>query len=156
MGEDLRYGNSGNEVKEDPAILMARKTLAGKRYGGGPTPKCYGCGKEYEQMNNELKLVYLPKVKQQRKLCPDCLPLRDEIERKDEPKKQRIPDEPEAVIPLRADRKEPIKPLSAEIAKLPPPVKECLNCDSNLFYLLRGGIIKCSECGTEFKVAKGV
>lgn len=144
---ELRFGNSGNEIKEDPAVIMARKTLAGKKYAGGPIPKCYGCGKAYEQGTKELRLVYLPMVKQQRKLCPDCMPLRDEIGRREEDCKS-------VNIPVENRKPDGAMPLSAEIAKFPPPVKECLNCDCNLFYLLRGGIIKCSGCGTEYKAGR--
>lgn len=95
--EELRFGKTDDEVQEDPAVIMARKTLAGKKYAGGLIPKCYGCGKTYEQGTKELRFVYLPLVKQQRKLCPDCMPLRDEIGRNDESKNQRTPDEPEAI-----------------------------------------------------------
>lgn len=142
---ELRFGKQSDEVKEDPAVLMARKTMKdfmGERRekAKGPCPKCYGCGLEFEQGSKELKLVYVKSIAQSRKLCPDCIKHKDDIPARVEP-------ENKTVTKIRINPATTEKVETAEPAK-----KECLNCDCKLFFLLRGGIIKCSGCGTEFRI----
>lgn len=135
---ELRFPKTDEEKIENQAIQMARETLGNKA-------RCWRCQKPVGREN--LTLKWVKRLNQQRSLCEECVPLKDEpLDGEDDVTsvKLRRPYVRKAI--------EHTASISAEIAKFPPPVKECLNCDSNLFYVLRGGIIKCSGCGMEFNV----
>ena len=148
--EELRFGKTNSEIDEDPAVLMARKTM--KEYmvdskeekPKGPAPKCYGCGQEFEQGSKDLKLIYIKNIHSSRKLCPECIKHKDDIPERIEGRPERKPVTNAKLNPE----------LQNGIETAEPAKKECLNCDCKLFFLLRGGVIKCSGCGTEFKAVK--
>lgn len=155
------------EEKEDPAILAARKSLSGakkempaeektksvkhrgKRY---KKSTCWRCGKPYSRA--DLKPKWIRRISQQRLLCQNCIPFKDEeyngadtiIEFKNIPV-----DEDEVIVLGEPDNIKDIK-FPPGLIEIHEPVKECIKCDSTLFFLLRGGVVRCAGCGVKYQI----
>jgi hypothetical protein len=145
MGKDLIFPKSTDD-KEDPAILSARKTL--QRGGArGRKPHCFVCQGEFT--SEELVSAYSKVYSRMAKFCPKCLPHKNDYTYISGFDPEVLP--PASSTEFKYDVDE-VAAVSAVITKLPPPVKECMSCDSNLFYLLRGSVVKCSKCGQEYRI----
>jgi hypothetical protein len=141
-GKDLIFPKS-TEDKEDPAILSARKAL--QRGGArGRKPHCFICQREFS--GEELTTTYSRVYSRMVKLCPKCLEHKNDY--------TYISGFDPEVLPPASEKYEvdEVAVVSTVITQLPPPIKECMSCDSNLFYLLRDSVVKCSKCGQEYRI----
>lgn len=156
--EDLKDKNKNPHI-ETPAKLIESIS---------PYKHCAGCGKKFDRAflnkdgfckkcqegdsgNMEKHEKKYPRGLR-RPRCKKC----DELYDKYEPNPFKLcpacnsgmKDKPEECTP-------PAKAESAVAAlpcPTPAPYKECLVCDGKMFYLLKGGILKCAGCGLEFKL----
>lgn len=155
---DLRFPNVKDD-NEDAALVMARKSLVRKT----PEPKvkakggmatCWRCKESVGGAN--LKQKWIRRLNAQRYLCEDCIPYKDE----------EFTGRPEAAnpAPAKITVKQPDKSLSVKSEVTEPyqvkkihsgdfiKFKECFKCDNTLFYVMGGGVVKCSGCESEYQI----
>lgn len=161
MPGELRFPNVKDD-KEDPAIASARNSL--KRKTPDPVVKvrkgvatCWRCQESVGKEN--LTQKWIRRLNAQRWLCDLCIPLKDEV----------IPGrENEEYRPSPVKKKEaPPRPAIAWVGTEEPCIaseakkihsgdlikfKECFKCDNTLFYVMKGGVVKCSECEAEYNL----
>lgn len=159
MNGELRFPNV-KEESEDPALVMARNSL--KRKTPEPVVKikkgvrtCWRCQEPVGKEN--LTQKWIRRLNAQRYLCDDCIPLKDEIIPGRENEEYRpAPVKNVVKQPMKADvvksndiEKYQVKRInSGDLIKF----KECFKCDNALFYVMKGGVVKCSECETEYSL----
>jgi hypothetical protein len=163
-GNELRFPNV-KEESEDPALVAARNSL--KRKTPEPVVRakrgmktCWRCQEPVGKQN--LTQKWIRRLNAQRYLCDDCIPFKDEVipGRENEeyrpspynpPPVKITVKKPEKALIVKSDdtEKYQVKKIhSGEFIKF----KECFKCDSTLFYVMKGGVVKCSECETEYNL----
>ncbi|PKL17888.1 MAG: hypothetical protein CVV49_08910 [Spirochaetae bacterium HGW-Spirochaetae-5] len=160
MPGELRYPNVKDE-SEDPALVMARNSLKRKT----PEPKvkakkgvktCWRCKEPVGKEN--LTQKWIRRLNAQRFLCDTCIPLKDEAtpwteneEYRPSPVKEKVTVVTESDSEIKSLKPGPIYTIKKNRSDL-IKVKECFKCDCTLFFVMKGSIVKCSQCESEYNL----
>lgn len=159
MSSELRFPNVKGDA-EDPALVSARNSL--RRKAPEPVVKvkkgmktCWRCQEPVGKEN--LTQKWIRRLNAQRWLCDMCIPLKDEIipgreneEYRPAPVKNPVK-QPEKAVVVKSnyiEKYQVFKTHSGDLIKF----KECFKCDNTLFYVMKGGVVKCSECEAEYNL----